>query len=415
MILHRGGGRLRHTRLQAILAVAAIAAAVALPVVLVSVGGGVSAHELANLQNAGYQIVVSAAGEHGIAHAHALESRILGLSSVAAASPVLSVPIDAFPAGGGATPVLAEGIIPGEFGPTLGPTESGLFPLPLPLGDPTDSLHYDNGTYAGPATYDVLVSSPFAQALHVTTGDHIALGPTANLTGTVSYDVTGTFGVPPTALGPTGAFAVLVPLSNLQVMTDFANGASAPVADAADSLEVAVIPSVTTQPATISSIRDEIQALVPYYGVSSLSQEAEQLESASAVLTGFYLALSSVGLSVGLVFLTLVLVRRVETERRSIGIRRAIGEPAASIAAYVVGDGLLLAVSGALGGVVVGYLIVEGLATWATSTVQEAAQLAEFVPLTLAEIVGGVVVLSLLAGAWASRSALRLNLAEALR
>jgi hypothetical protein len=415
MIGRRRGGRLRHARLQAILAVAAIAAAVALPVVLVSVGGGVSAHELANLQNAGYQIVVSAAGEHGIAHAHGLESRILALASVAAASPVLSVPIDAFPGGNGAIPVLAEGVIPGEFGPTLGPTESGLFPIPLPLGDPTDGLHFDNGTYAGPATYTVLVSSPFAQALHVTVGVQLPLGPAANETDARSYTVTGTFGVPPTALGPTGAFAVVLPLSDLQVMTGFANGPSAPVTDAADTLEVAVVPSATTQPGTLSAVRDQIQALVPYYGVSSLSQEAEQLQSASAVLTGFYLALSSVGLAVGLVFLTLVLVRKVEVERRSIGIRRAIGEPSASIASSVVASGLLLAGSGAVAGVVVGYLIVEGLATWATSTVQEAAQLAEFAPVTLAEITLGVLALSLLAGAWASRAALRLDLAESLR
>jgi putative ABC transport system permease protein len=410
-----GGGRLRHARLQAVLAVAAIAAAVALPVVLVSVGGGVSAHELADLQNAGYQIVVSAAGLHGIAHAHSLETRILGLASVAAASPVLSVPIDAFPPGDGATPVLAEGVIPGQFGPTLGPTESDLFPLPLPLGDPTDTLHYANGTYEGPATNDVLVSSPFAQALHITTGERLFLGPTANTTGTLAFNVTGTFGVPPTALGPTGAFAVIVPLSDLQVITDFANGATAPVADAADTVEVAVVPSATTQPGTISTVRDQIQALVPYYGVSSLSQEAEQLESASAVLTGFYLALSSVGLAVGLVFLTLVLVRRVETERRTIGIRRAIGQPAGSIAANVVGDGLFLAGAGAVGGIVVGYLVVEGLAAWASSTVQEAAQLAEFDPWTLAAITLGVLGLSLLAGGWASRAALRMNLAEALR
>jgi putative ABC transport system permease protein len=415
-VIGRGGrSRLRHARLQAALAVAAIAAAVALPVVLVSVGGGVSAHELADLQNAGYQIVVSAAGLHGLAHAHALASRILGLPSVAAASPVLSVPIDAFPTGSGATPVLAEGVIPGQFGPTLGPTESGLFPLPLPLGDPSDLRHFANGTYAGPATNDVLVSSPFAQALHVTTGDRLLLGPTANSSGTVAFNVTGTFGVPPTALGPTGAFAVIVPLSDLQVMTGFANERTAPVTDAADTLEVAVVPSATTQPDTISTVRDQIQALVPYYGVSSLSQEAEQLESASAVLTGFYLALSSVGLGVGLVFLTLVLVRRVETERRTIGIRRAIGQPARSIAAFVIADGLLLAAAGALGGVAVGYLVVEGLATWATATVQEAAQLAEFIPQTLAQIVLGVLGLSLLAGGWASRAALRMNLAEALR
>jgi len=131
-----------------VLAVAAIATAVALPVVLVSVGGGVSAHELANLQNAGYQIVVSAAGLHGITHSHNYTDQILSIPGVTAASPVLSVTIDAFTHSGG-TPVLAEGVIPDQFYPTLGPTESGLFPSPLPLGDPTDDVHFAHGTYSG--------------------------------------------------------------------------------------------------------------------------------------------------------------------------------------------------------------------------------------------------------------------------
>jgi putative ABC transport system permease protein len=409
------GRRTRHARLQAVLAIVAIATAVALPVVLVSVGGGVSAHELANLQNAGYQIVVSAPGLHGVANAHTLTHRILALPSVTAASPVLSVAVDSFPGSGGATPVLAEGVIPGEFGPTLGPAEGGLFPLPLPLGDPSDALHFANGSYSGPATYDVLVSSPFADATHVTSGNRLLLGPTINRTGGTFYNVTGIFGVPPTALGPTGAFAVLVPLSDLQVMTGYANGPAASVADAADTVEVAVAGSATTDPAAISAIRNEIQGLVPYYGVSSLSQEAQQLQAASAVLTGFYLALSSVGLSVGLVFLALVLLRRVESERRSIGIRRAIGQPGSSIAAGVIGDGLVLAGAGAAAGIVGGYLIVVALATWGTAAVQEAARLAEFVPLTLAELAAGVIGLSLLAGAWASIAALRIDLAEALR
>jgi hypothetical protein len=64
---------------------------------------------------------------------------------------------------------------------------------------------------------------------------------------------------------------------------------------------------------------------------------------------------------------------------------------------------------------VAGYVMVEALATWATSTVQEAAQLAVFVPLTLTELAAGVIGLSLLAGGWASRTALRIDLAEALR
>jgi ABC-type lipoprotein release transport system permease subunit len=409
------GSSLRHLRLQQLLAVAAIGTAVALPVVLVSVGGGVAAHELASLQNAGYQIVVSAAGVHGIADAHSLTDRILSVGGVVAASPVLSVALDAYSSTGGPTPVLAEGVIPDQFVPTLGPAESGLFPSPLPLGDPTDLVHYDNGTYAGPATYDVLVSSPLAQANGIVTGQQLLLSPADNRSLGVEYNVTGTFGVPPTALGPTGAFAIVVPLSDLQVLSGFGAGPNATVTDAADTIEVAVTAAATTDPTLLDQIRDNVQAIVPFYGVSSLDQEAQQLQAASGVLTGFYLALSSVALTVGLLFLALVLVRRVEADRRSIGIRRALGLPGRWIAREIVTDGFVLAALGSLVGLVGGYLIVEGLATWGSATVQEAARLALFAPATLGAIVVGVVGLSLLASLVATRSALRIEITEALR
>ena len=421
MIRFGRGRSLRHTRLQAVLAVAAIAAAVALPVVLISVGGGVSAHELANIENAGYQIVVSAAGLHGVADAHGLASKILGLSSVTAASPVLSVGIDAFPRGNGTPPaaVLAEGIVPGQFPPTLGPSERGLFPSPLPLGDPTDLVHYDNGSYRGAATYDAMISTPFYleyQQYGIGVGSSLWLGPSSNASLAVRFNVTGLFGVAPTVLSPTGAFAVLVPLSDLQGLTGFGPSASASVFDAADTLQVAVTGAVATDPSALAHVEGEVQTTVgSYYSVTSLSQEAQQLESASSVLTGFYLALSSVGLTIGLLFLALVLLRRVEADQRAIGIRRALGLPSRMIAADIVRDGLLLAIAGAAVGLLAGYLVVEGIATWATSTVQEAAQLAVFEPVLLAEIAAGVVGLSLLASAVAARSALRVDSVEALR
>jgi putative ABC transport system permease protein len=397
-----------------ILAIAAVGTAVALPVVLLSVGGGVSAHELANIQNAGYQIVVSAAGLHGIANAHNYSDRLLAIGGVTAASPVLSVTIDAFSSASSVTPVLAEGVIPAQFSPTLGPSESQLFPTPLPLGDPTDEVHYAQGTYSGPASNDVLVSSPFAAAHGISVGETLTLSPVANRSLGTVFTVSGTFGVPPAVLGPTAAFAVVLPLSDLQVMTGFA-GAGASVPDAADTIQVAVVGSVATDPSALNHVRDEVQALFPYYGVSSLTQEAQQLQSASGVLTGFYLALSSVGLTVGLLFLALVLLRRVEADRRSIGIRRALGVPGRSIASEIVRDGALLALTGGLVGLVAGYLIVEAIATWTTSTVQEAAKLAIFDPLVLAEVVVGVVALSLLASVVATRSALRVEISEALQ
>ncbi len=414
----RRGRSLRHVRLQWVLAVAAIAAAVALPVVLISVGGGVSAHELADLENAGYQIVVSAGGSHGITGSHALAERIDRIGSVTVASPILSVAIDAFNSTrptAPVSPVLAEGVIPGEFTPTLGPTESGLFPSPLPLGDPTDLVHYDNGTYRGRATYDVLVSTPLAAAKDIQVGQQIVLSPSTNRSLGVAYNVTGSFGVPPSILGPTGAFAVLLPLSDLQVMTGYGPANASSVFDAADTIEVAVAGPISDNPAALTQVRNEIQDLVPLYGVTSLLQEAEQLQSASAVLTGFYLALSSVGLSVGLIFLALVLLRRVETDRRSIAVRRALGLPARTIASGILVEGAVIAVVGAIVGTLAGYVVVESLARWATSTVKEAASLAVWDPLALGAIGLGVVGLSALAGGVATRAALRVEITEALR
>jgi ABC-type lipoprotein release transport system permease subunit len=411
-----GGGALRHQRLQAILAIAAIGASVALPVVLVSVGGGVASHELSDLENSGYQVVVSAPGLHGVEYAHNLSDRIDALPSIAAAAPILSVAIDAFNATGARAPVLAEGVVPGTFLPTLGPSERGLFPDPLRLGDPSDSVHYDNGTYAGTATNDVLVSSPYATRYDVHVNGTIDLSPSTNTSEEVPYLVKGIFGVPFSFIQPQGADAVLLPLSDLQSLTGLASGPGTVIPDAADTIEVVVGGTAATNPAAVAEVVSEVQHLAgPQYSVGSLSQQELELASANAVLTGFYLALSSVGLVVGWLFLAVVLLRRVEIDRRSIGIRRAIGLPGRSVVLGIARDGVVLAATGAVAGVLGGYVLVAALARWGSSTVQEAARLAIFGPVLLAEIVLGLVGLSLLASLIASRAALRLDLAEALR
>ncbi|MEM0129694.1 MAG: FtsX-like permease family protein [Thermoplasmata archaeon] len=407
-----------HARIQLVLAAAAIATAVALPVVLVSVGGGVSAHELHQIQQTGYAISVSAAGSHGILGAHGLARQILGISGVLAASPVLSAPLDAFLlANGQPTAILAEGVIPDQFAPTLGPGEGALFPVPLPLGDPTDAAHFANGTYAGPASYDVILATPIAEAAHLAPGDRIRLGPTDNLRQSVVFNVTGTFGVSLSGLSPTGAFALLMPLSDLQVMTGTALGGANGTAllDAADTIQIAVAPALATDPGAIASVAAQVQRIVPYYGVTTQLQEARQIEQASAILTAFYLALSSVGLVVGLVFLAVVLVRRVDSERRAIGIRRALGLPPRGIAASFAVRGAALALLGVVAGTFGGWAIVTLLARFAGGTVSEAASLAVFDPVLLSAIGAAIVGLGALVSLAATRRALALDLVEVLR
>jgi ABC-type lipoprotein release transport system permease subunit len=405
---------LRHRHLQDALAVAALATAVSLPVILLSVGGGVVDHEIYELQHSGYEVAVSGSGDHGIGDAHQLVQQILALPNVAAASPVLSVAVDAFPPGGGASPTLAEGVIPDQFVQTESPEESGLFPGVLPFSDPGDTGFFDNGTYQGTPDLQVMVSSPFAEVTGLGVGDTLPIGSTANESSSLPFRIIATFGVPQSVLGPTAAFALVVPLAELQYLTGYARAAGA-ILDEADTVQVALAGSASTNAAAINSVAGQIQQLVPYYGVSALTGEAAQLAQSSQVLTGFYLALSSVGLIVGLVFLALVLLRRVEAERRWIGVRRAIGVPSGSIARTWVGAGLLLGGAGGALGIVGGALTVLLLAAYSTGAVRTAAGYAVFDPITLGLLFLGVLALAAGASAAATRAALRIRIVEALR
>ncbi|MCI4324381.1 MAG: FtsX-like permease family protein [Thermoplasmata archaeon] len=409
--------RLSHTALQDLLAVAAIATAVALPVVLLSVGGGVSSHERSALESSGFEITVSAPGTHGVGNSHALTREIDGVPNVAAASPALSSAVDLFGPTGVREPALAEGVLPGPFLATLSPSERSAFPSPLPLGDPDDSVHFANGTYEGPATNDILLAGPTASALGVGIGGTIGVADDANATSATPYTVTGEFGTPSGVLGPIAGFAVIVPLSDLQVLTGEAraNGTTGALLDASDTVEVSLSGTASTNPSDVQEAANAIQALVPYYGVTTLSDQVVELDQANAVLTGFYLALSATAIVIGLLFLTLVLLRRVEAERRSIGIRRAIGLPRWSIVTGLVGRAAAIATSGVVAGVAGGWIAILVLRTFGSGEVPVIAGLAVFDPRTLGELGVGTVLLCLLASAAAARAALRLPLAEALR
>jgi putative ABC transport system permease protein len=412
-----GRPRLSHTALQDLLAVAAIATAVALPVVLLSVGGGVSSHERAALESSGFVITVSAPGTHGIGLVHSLVRQIDAVANVSAASPVLSSAVDLFGPNGVREPALAEGVLPGPFLATLSQTERDAFPNPLPLGDPGDSAHFANGSYSGPATNDILLASPTANALGVHVGGTISVGDGTNLSAATPFEVTGEFGTPSGTLGPIAAFAVVLPLSDLQLLTGTSrvNGTSGALLDSADTIEVSLVGAATTNPAAVGQVANSIQALVPYYGVTTLSDQVVALDQANAVLTGFYVALSATAIVIGLLFLTLVLLRRVEAERRSIGIRRAIGLPRRTIVLELVGRAGAISSAGVLLGIAVGYVTIAILRDFGAGDVPAIAALAVFDPWTLTELGAGTVGLCLLASAAAARAALRLPLAEGLR
>ena len=210
---------------------------------------------------------------------------------------------------------------------------------------------------------------------------------------------------------------MIVPLSDLQVLTGWARTSATPssLLDASDTIQVALSGAAENDPSQINAVAAQIQSLVPYYGVTTQLQHAQQLENADAILTGFYLALSSVGLAVGLIFLAIVLVRRVESERRSIGIRRALGLPPRWIAVGILARGEALAAAGIVGGTALGVIVISILAAYGTGAVKQAASLATYDPILLGSIAAGVLALACLASGLAARSAMRLDIVEALR
>ncbi len=404
------GRRLRHLRVQTFLAVAALSTAVALPVILLSVGGGVAQHEISSLENAGYEIVLSGPGTHPISSAHRLaEALPREISDVAAASPVLTAALVVQERNGSIRPVVAEGVIPEAFTATLGDMSGALFPTPLPLGDPTDLVHFDNGSYGGPVSPYVLVSERLLAALGLTVGSTLPVAPSSPATAWTNYTIRGTFELPPPILGPTAAFDLLLPLSNLQVLTHTTTF------DQADTVDVGLVPSAAADPATIQNVAAQIQAKYPNYAVSTLTQQASQIESVTAILTGFYLALSAVGLTVGLVFLIVLLTRRVESDQQNLGIQRALGVPARRLSLGLVREGALLGAIAGGGGVVVGVATVRALAVYGSPAVQAAARLAVFSPETLTALALVAVGLSVVASAVAGRAILRIRIVEALR
>jgi ABC-type lipoprotein release transport system permease subunit len=406
---------LRHRTAQTILAIAAIGAAVALPVVLLSVGGGVYSHELTSIEEAGFSISVDSAANHGISGAHNLSATIDAISGVAAASPILSVPIDLYPPGGGTVPVLAEGVIPSAFVATQSAAERALLPPSLNLGDPQDSIHFANGTYTGTSSAELLLSTPLLQTLNLASGTVVGLSPSSNATAGSDFTIAGSFGLPPGLLGPSPLFVALLPLSQLQSLVGLAHPTSGPLLDSADSIQVAVTPALAASPAAVQHVASEIQALVPYYSVTSLTQQTVEIQNAQAVITGFYVGLSSIGLIVGLLFLVIILLRRVEQERQSIGIRRAIGVPAWMVARGIVAEALGLTIAGVAAGIAGGVITVDLLARYGSATVSDIASLAVFDPLELGLLGTALVALALLASALPVRRALRLSIPEVLR
>lgn len=242
----------------------------------------------------------------------------------------------------------------------------------LTAGDP----HYANGTYAGPRTNEVVVSTATADLLNASRNDTIAI-PDRTAGGThQNFTITG---VSAGGASGVGQFPVaVVHLSELQTLTGSADG------DTADQLLVA-----TTSPGVESDLR----------GLYDHSRVVTRSDSSftSVANSDLALALAAAGLLVavivGALFVATTMGLEVATDRRLWATLAALGFNARSRTVLFIGQTVLVTAIGGVLGVLLGWGAILGTNV-AVASVFDTTTVAVFTP----ELVVAGLALALLVG-----------------
>ena len=383
-------------RSQILLSVAGVAIAVALLLLVTSVGVGLSASETVRASNADYAILpsggssaVTDVGRAKLGRAHDVAGRLSAREDVAHTTAIRTafVPVRTAGAGDSADGEPMRLLVIG----VTATREDGVI-----AGIPTEGLsrrdvHYANGSYGGPFTGEMVLSSSAADRLDASEGT--VLRPRTRAVGDRTFRV-ATVSEPRRA--GIGQFPVaLVHLSELQTALNATDG------DAADQMFVE---------ANDPGVRDHLETVYPETIVVSRGDLFAGSDGRSQLPAAIALAAFVVALVVGTLFMITTMGFELAADRENRAVMRAIGLSGASRTAIVVVQTFVVAVAGGVAGIGL-WLVGIGIGN-AVSGAVSGVPVAAFRPVLAAYGVGVALLIGLLTVPYLLVAAWRGSVAE---
>ncbi len=217
---------------------------------------------------------------------------------------------------------------------------------------PGDPL-YNNGSYNGTPTHQIVLDRALAGVLGVTVGDWVwanSTGPASNASllgwfaNSTPFEVVGVSG--PFWLVPSALLAFAY-LSEVQALT----GAASPTTDYATLLLIHLY-----NPSTASADQVKIAEKFPTLAVFTLSDILGEIEHVIGVYRTFGTLVGAVGLVVAALFTTTILQMSVDDRSRELALYRALGTTRLGVGWAVLEESLLLCAAGLVVGLPVAYL-----------------------------------------------------------
>ncbi|MFZ1023077.1 MAG: ABC transporter permease [Thermoplasmata archaeon] len=299
------------------------------------------------------------------------------------------------------------------------PSDNTGIETPLVLSGPgfsqTGDPHYDNGSYQGPATHEIVLDQGLAGVLHVSLGGLVWLGLS---TPANSSEIPGWYSSATAfrVVGISGPFwlipSALISFLYLSEYQSLIGGASRST-DYASLILIHLF-----DPTNPAQDQARLATAFPSLTFITLSQILGAIQSVVNLYKTFGVIIGLIGIVVATLFAMTVLLMSVDDRSRELALLRAVGFPRSAVGGLVVQEALLLALGGLAIGLPIAYVATQALNHFLQALVSGLPAGFSFVSFNAAVIAAGlgeVLLIGLIASILPASRAMQLPVAEELR